>query len=87
MAKARLMVQSVQEPENTLIAAPFKSKDEGTVHIVTKVQTMIKVGGIDQKLTQPEDGIIGYMVVFDDYEKALVRANGDASLIKTGSRK
>jgi len=86
MAKARLMVQSVQEPENTLITAPFKRSDEATVYIVTKIQTMIKVGGIDQELTQPKDGIIGWMVVFGDYEKALTWANGDASLIKTGTR-
>jgi len=86
MAKARLKLQSVQEPENTLVAAPFKRSDEGTVHIVTKVQTMIKVGGIDQKFTQPEDGIIGFMVVFNDYEKALAWANGDASLIMVGKR-
>jgi hypothetical protein len=82
MAKARLMVQ---EPETLLTASP-KPKDEGTVHIVTKVSTTIKVGGNEQKLTQPEDGIIGFMIVFDDYEKALKWVNGDASLIMTGVR-
>lgn len=83
MAKARVMVQ---EPENTLIAAPFKRKVAGQVFIVTKVQTMIKVNGVDQVFTQPEDGIIGYMVAFDDYEKALKWADGDPSLIMTGAR-
>lgn len=82
MAKAR---QVVQEPE-TLITASPKPKDQGQIYVVTKIQSMIKVGGIDQKFTQPEDGIIGFMIVFDDYEKALKWTDGDASLIMIGRR-
>ena len=87
MAKARVKARvTIQEPENTLITAPPKPKVTGQIFIVTKLKTMIRVNGADQVFAQPEDGIIGFMVALDDYEKALKWADGDTSLIMIGTR-
>lgn len=76
----------VQEPENTLLAAPTKPKEEGVVFIVSKISKQITVNGTKQNFSQPADGIIGFMLVFDDYEKALKWVDGDASLVRAGQR-
>jgi hypothetical protein len=83
MAKARL---TVQEPTDSLIMAPPQTKHKSAVYIDGKLRSTIKVGGVEQTFTQPEDGIIGFMIVFDDYEKALKWVNGDTKQIITGMR-
>lgn len=39
----------------------------------------VNLGG---KMAPPEDGSIGFLDVFDDYDKALLRAEGDTFLVE-----
>lgn len=82
MAKAQRVV--VPEPTDSLLMAVPKPKQPDTVYIVTTQYSSIKVGGVDTPLVQPKDGIVGYMLVFDDYEKALSWADGDIRKVLVG---
>ena len=75
----------VQEPDN-LLTNPGRPKVDGEVFIVTSVQTSLLVGGESQKVQQLDEGIIGFMVVFNDYEKALAWAGGNSALVLPGSK-
>ena len=81
---AKTLTKMVQEPEDTLIMARAVVKRPGAVYIATKLQSTLLVGGTPQKVSQEADGIVGFMLVFDDYEKALKWVDGDPKMIATG---
>jgi len=76
-------MNSVQEPDDNLLMAPSVWKDPQQFYITMKVQTTLLVHGSVEKVTDEKAGIVGFMVVFKDYEKALAWVNGDKSLIQS----
>lgn len=82
MAKA--LTKTVQEPEDSLVMAKSVEGKTGRIFILTKLHSTVKIGDTETKMSQPKEHIVGFMPVFDDWEKALEWAGGDASLIQIG---
>ncbi len=74
------MPDFVQEPD-TLITAPPVPKRDGRKWMLMKIHHHFHVGGEQKDFKCPISGVVGYLPVFDDYEKALAFAEGDTRCI------
>jgi hypothetical protein len=70
----------VQEPDTFITAKPVEKK-AGKRWVVKKVHTTIKIMDQDIPMKDPESGVVGFLPVLDDYEKALRFVDGDKSLL------
>ncbi len=65
----------VQEPD-TLLTAPTVPKQVGRQWVCMMVHQSLHVDGQKLKINDPQSGVVGYLPVFNDYEKALAFVDG-----------
>jgi hypothetical protein len=65
-------MKTIQMPEDNLVmASGAPAKRDGELFLCTKKHTSITVNGEAINVADVVDGVCGFMLLFDDYEKAL----------------